>query len=41
VISESGAASIKEMGKVMKEVMARSPGVDGKLVNQLVREILK
>lgn len=41
VISESGASSIKEMGNVMKGVMAKSPGVDGKLVSQLVRELLK
>ena len=41
VIAETGAASIKEMGKVMKDVMAKAPGVDGKIVNQFVREILK
>ena len=41
VIAETGAASIKEMGKVMKEVLAKSPGIDAKLVNQFVREILK
>ena len=41
VIAEIGATSAKEMGKVMKEVMARSPGIDGKLVSQLVKEILK
>jgi uncharacterized protein YqeY len=40
-IQELGATSIKEMGKVMKEVLAKSPGVDGKAVNQYVREILK
>ena len=41
VISESGATSIKEMGKVMKEVLARNPTIDGKLVSQLVRDTLK
>jgi len=39
--SELGATSIKEMGNVMKAVMAKHPGIDGKLVNQFVREILK
>ena len=41
VIADTGAASIKEMGKVMKEVLARAPGAEGKLVSQFVREILK
>lgn len=40
-ISEIGASSIKEMGRVIKAVLAKSPGIDGKLVNQFVREILK
>lgn len=40
-IAELGAVSIKEMGKVMKEVTAKNPGIDGKLVSQYVREILK
>lgn len=41
VIAEVGAASLKDMGKVMPQVMARTKGVaDGKLVNQLVREQL-
>lgn len=40
-IAETGAASLKEMGNVMKAVMAKAPGIDGKLVNQFVREILK
>ncbi len=40
-VAETGAVSIKEMGNVMKAVMAKSPGIDGKLVNQFVREILK
>lgn len=37
VIAETGAASKKDMGKVMKEVMARTKGrADGKLVSKLV-----
>jgi uncharacterized protein len=38
-IAETGASSAKEMGAVMKAVMAKMAGqtVDGKLVNQLVR----
>lgn len=40
-IKEIGAASIKEMGNVMKAVLAKHPGVDGKLVSQFVRELLK
>jgi len=41
VIQELGATSLKEMGNVMKAVMAKQPGMDGKLVNQFVRELLK
>ncbi|MDT8419193.1 MAG: GatB/YqeY domain-containing protein [Desulfuromonadales bacterium] len=41
VIAEVGAASLKEIGKVMPVVMARTKGAaDGKLVNQLVRDLL-
>ncbi|MBN3032952.1 MAG: GatB/YqeY domain-containing protein [Candidatus Saganbacteria bacterium] len=40
-IAALGAASIKEMGRVMKEVTGNNPGIDGKLVSQFVREILK
>ena len=40
-VKELGATSIKEMGKVMKEVLAKHPGIDGKSVNQFVREFLK
>ncbi len=38
-ISETGATSPKDMGRVMKAVMARLAGqsVDGKVVNELVR----
>lgn len=39
-IAASGATSIKDMGKVMKEVLAKHPGIDGKMVNQFVREKL-
>jgi uncharacterized protein YqeY len=41
-IAETGATSAKEMGNVMKAVMAKLAGqtVDGKLVNQLVRSKL-
>jgi len=41
VIEETGASSVRDMGSVMKEVLARHPGVDGKAVNQIVREFLK
>jgi uncharacterized protein len=42
VIAELGAASPKDMGRVMKAVMARMAGqtVDGKVVNELVRKKL-
>ena len=38
-IAETGATSVKDMGKVMKAAMARLAGktVDGKRVNELVR----
>ena len=37
VIAETGAASKKDMGRVMKETMARTKGqADGKLVSRLV-----
>ena len=39
-IAATGAASIKDMGKVIKEAMSKHPGIDGKLVNQFVRELL-
>lgn len=43
VIRETGAASIKEMGAVMKAVMARLAGqtVDGKQISDLVRSKLQ
>jgi uncharacterized protein len=41
-IAETGAASPKDMGRVMKAVMAKLSGqnVDGKTVNELVRKKL-
>ncbi|MBN2058614.1 MAG: GatB/YqeY domain-containing protein [Candidatus Saganbacteria bacterium] len=40
-IEQTGAASMKDMGKVMKAVLDSQPGIDGKIVSQLVREVLK
>lgn len=40
-IQETGASSMKEMGNVMKAVLAKHPGIDGKIVSQFVRELLK
>ena len=41
VIAETGVSSVKELGKVMPQVIARTKGAaDGKLVSQLVREQL-
>lgn len=40
VIKEVGAASIKDLGNVMKAVKAKAPASDGQLVNQFVRELL-
>ena len=40
-ITKSGAASPKDMGKVMKELMPKVKGrADGKLVNGIVKELL-
>lgn len=42
VIAEVGAATIKDMGKVMPAVMAKTKGrADGKRINAIVRELLK
>lgn len=41
-IQETGAASVKDMGKVMPVLMPKVKGrADGKVVNQLVREYLQ
>ena len=41
-IAETGATSVKDMGRVMKAAMARLTGqsVDGKTVNELVKQKL-
>ena len=41
-ISDTGASSVKDMGRVMKAAMAKLAGqsVDGKAVNELVRQRL-
>ena len=42
VIQATGATSAKDIGKVMKAVMAKTQGrADGKMVNQLVKEMLE
>jgi len=43
VVTESGASSLKDMGQVMKTVMARLAGqsVDGKVVSDLVKAALQ
>ncbi len=43
VVKECGASSLKELGSVMKAVMARLAGqsVDGKLVSELVKTALQ
>jgi uncharacterized protein YqeY len=41
VIAETGASSVKELGRVMPKVIAKTKGAaDGKLVSRLVREQL-
>lgn len=42
IIKEQGASGMKDMGKVMKALMARSGGqVDGKTANNIVKEMLE
>ncbi len=42
VIQEQGAAGMKDMGKVMKGLMAKVKGqVDGKAANNIVKEMLE
>ena len=41
IIKTSGASGMKDMGKVMKEISAKYPTSDGKVVSQLVREALQ
>jgi uncharacterized protein len=43
VVKETGASSVKDLGRVMKECMARFAGkpVDGKKVNQVVKALLE
>lgn len=41
IVSELGATDMRQMGAVMREAMSRLKGqADGRLVNQVVREIL-
>ncbi len=41
VVAAAGAVTIKDMGRIMKDVMARTKGqADGKLVSDLVRKKL-
>ncbi|MFO7576384.1 MAG: GatB/YqeY domain-containing protein [Pelovirga sp.] len=41
VIAASGADSLKDIGRVMPQVLARTKGTaDGRLVNQIVKELL-
>jgi len=42
IIDETGAAGVRDMGRVMKAVMAKLQGrADGRLVNNLVKETLE
>ena len=40
-VTETGASTIKDMGNVMKAILVKVPGADGKVVSSLVRELLK
>ena len=42
VIAETGAASMKDMGKVMPKVIAKAGGrADGKRINAMVKQLLQ
>jgi len=41
VVKELGATTIKDMGRVMKAVLAKVPTADGAVVSSLVKERLK
>ncbi len=42
VVAEVGATTMKDMGKVMPAIMAKTKGrADGKRINAMVRELLK
>ena len=42
IIKQVGATTVKDLGKVMKEIMPKVKGkADGKLVNKIVRELLE
>ena len=41
VIAETGASTMKDMGKVMKEAKAKiGPAADGKTINEIVKQKL-
>ncbi|AKF11454.1 GatB/YqeY domain-containing protein [Sandaracinus amylolyticus] len=41
VTSELGLSSKKDMGRLMKELKARFPGVDGRIASKVAGEVLK
>lgn len=42
IIEQLGASTVKDLGKIMKEIMPKVKGrADGKLVNRIVRELLQ
>ncbi|MFC1560257.1 GatB/YqeY domain-containing protein [Candidatus Margulisiibacteriota bacterium] len=40
IVAAVGASSPKDMGKVMKEIMAKGLNVDGKTASKIVRDLL-
>ena len=40
VIAEVGASSPKDLGKIMKGIMAKGANVDGKIANKIARDLL-